>query len=109
MDILESVATAVIGVALFDWLSVTGAASKFISFDYRYFPLSKMRIISVMCLSAATFYFCITIDPANPPLFPIILVLAALSVHLSVSLIDLFAQRRTGYRTPLNYGEREEE
>jgi hypothetical protein len=108
MDFFGSAATAVIGVGLYDWLTVTGAASKAISFDYRYFPFSKARIISVIFLSAATFYFCITIRPDSPPIPPIILGLAALAAHFAVSLIDLFAQRKTGYRTPLNYGERDE-
>jgi hypothetical protein len=52
--------------------------------------------------------FCITIRPDSPPIPPIILGLAALAAHFAVSLIDLFAQRKTGYRTPLNYGERDE-
>jgi hypothetical protein len=109
MNILGSVATAVIGVPLYDWLSVTGSAAKATSFDYRYLPLSKMRIVSIVCLSAAMFYFCATINPDNPAPLPIILVVGALAAHSVISLIDFFAQRRTGYRTPLNYGEREEE
>ena len=70
MDVFKSFATALVGVAMFDWLAVTGSAARCTIFDYRYFPLSKSRIASFLLLYGTVFWLCLMVDLDNPPITP---------------------------------------
>jgi len=110
MQVLE-IAKGIIGSAsaafAYDYLSVTGSAARFTSFDYRYLPLSKLRLATIGALAAAMFFAFLTYRPEHPPVLPLILGAVALVVHGTVSVLNIFAQRAVGYRVPLNYGERD--
>lgn len=94
MNFFESVAAAVIGTGLYDWLGVTGSAARFTSFDYDYLPLSLPRWVSLVLLGAAGLYFCLTINPDQPPIAPLVLLGLAIFVHCAIAVRDMFAQRR---------------
>jgi uncharacterized RDD family membrane protein YckC len=94
MNIIESVAATVIGTGLYDWLVVTGSAARFTSFNYDYLPLSLPRWASLVLLGAAGFYFCMTINPDQPPIVPLVLLGLAIVIHGSIAVQNMFAQRR---------------
>jgi hypothetical protein len=107
VSIIEGTLGSIAAAALYDWLSITRSAAFYTDFDYRYFPLSKMRMATLGLVAAAFLFAFLSINPANPPMLPLVLAGVALAIHGVVGQVDLLAQRRTGYRTPLNYGERE--
>lgn len=94
MGVFESLIAALIGTASYDWLSVTGSAARFTSFDYAYLPLSRARLLSLLLLALAGFYLCFTINPENPPIIPPILCAIAIAFHAWIAIGDMFAQRR---------------
>lgn len=94
MTIFESVAVAVIGAGLYDWLGVTGSAARFTSFNYDYLPLSVPRWVSLVLLGGAGLYFCLTINPDQPPVMPPALLGLAIAIHGWIAVRDMFLQRR---------------
>ena len=94
MGVFESLIAALLGTALYDWLSVTGSAAKFTSFDYAYLPLSRARQLSLLLLALVGFYFCFTLNPENPPITPPVLCAMAVAFHCWIAIRDMFAQRR---------------
>jgi len=107
LPIVEGILGSLAAALAYDYLSVTGSAARCTSFDYRYLPLSRLRLATIGMLAAAAFYGFLRYRPEDPPILPLILGMAALVIHGIVSILDVFAQRRTGYRVPPNYGERE--
>ena len=106
MDLLKIVIAAVV-VVLCDWLAVTRGGAYFTDFDYRYWPLSRSRLVSLVLLvgTVATMAAFVRPDPVNPPLWPIGVGGVAVVVWMVVAIRDVFAQRRVGYQTPPRYSE----
>jgi len=102
---------SIVGVALVvpvaDWIFVTGAAARFPDFDYRYWPPTKARVISVLSLALSTAIVMTFADSGSPPLWPVIPAGLAIIAWTFIGCRDIQAQRRTGYRIPPDYGERE--
>jgi hypothetical protein len=94
MGIFEDVATVIFVTILYDWLLVGRCSASFTSFDYTYFPMSKLRQVSIALLIAAALFFVATINPDRPPIIPIVVCLAGVAFHGSVALKDIFTQRR---------------
>ena len=95
MEFATDALTLAIGVLLYDYFSVTSTASKFISFDYRYWPLSQIR-----CFAIATLAIGVSIGFAimNPPetdgcLWTIVPSCLGLLAHGYLSAIDMFRQK----------------
>lgn len=107
LSVTEGITGSCAAALAYDYLSVTGRAARFTSFDYRYLPLSKLRLMTIAMLVAAALYGFLSYQPQNPPVLPLILGAIALVTHGLVGMLDIFAQRRIGYHIPPNYGERE--
>lgn len=93
---------------LWDWLGVTRIASYYTDFDYRYWPLTRLRLISVLLLPATAIPVGVFASP-HPPLWPLILFTIANAAWTIIALRDINVQRRTGYRNPPRYSARDEE
>jgi hypothetical protein len=94
-------------VPVLDWLAVTRLAAYYTDFDYRYWPPTLARIASVVFVITAYVPCIVFADPDNPPLWVLIPVTASLTIWGVVAVSDVRAQRKTGYRTPPNYGDRD--
>ncbi len=103
-------ALTLIGVSLtavgWDWLAVTRMAAYSTDFDYRYWPLSRSRQIGLGSLVLTAAYAWATAGPGGP-LWLLIPPMILLGVWLVTALNDLETQRRTGYREPPRYSDRE--
>ncbi|GAA0295974.1 hypothetical protein GCM10009087_02150 [Sphingomonas oligophenolica] len=98
---------AVLFVPALDWVGVTRVADYYSDFDYRYWPLERLRLISLFLLAAATITVGVFASPDDPPLWPLMLFVAAAAAWAIIALRDINAQRRTGYRNPPRYSERD--
>ncbi len=102
-----SVIGPVLIVPVWDWLGLSRASSAYIDFDYRYWPLSRPRLISVLVLMLAVIPVCAFANPDHPPLWTLMIAFIALAAWAIIALRDVKAQHRTGYRDPPGYSERE--
>lgn len=102
-----NIVSAVVGVGLWDWLTVTRIGAYFTSFDYRYWPLSRWRFLSALVLAGTVAAIAVFMrpDPINPPMWPLIAGGCALAIWMTVAIRDVSAQRRVGYQTPSRYSE----
>ena len=105
--VLLKIAIAVVAVVLCDWLAVTRCGAYFADFDYRYWPPSRSRVLSVVLLAgtAATIAAFMRPDPVNPPLWPLAVGGPVVVVWMVVAILDMLAQRRAGYQTPPRYSD----
>ena len=89
-----------------DWLATTSAGAQAWSFDYRYWPMSKSRLASVvpLAVSVAAMGLFVRPDPNNPPLWWFFVIGPPLVIWFAVCWVDFLAQRRAGYREPSAYG-----
>ena len=112
MDVVLNVALTVVGVGLADWLLFTRVGGFFCGeFDYRYWPLSKARLLSLLVMLCTVLWFVLfgpRPDPVNPPMWAIIPLVLVLILHIIVGYRDIFIQRRIGYRRPPRYVDTEE-
>ena len=108
--VLLKLVAAVAGVVVWDWLGATRVGAYATTFDYRYWPLSLWRIMSVVLLAGTVAILVISArpDPVNPPLWSVAVGGAALAVWGTVVILDWFGQRRTGYRVPQRYSDRDD-
>jgi hypothetical protein len=97
---LLTIVACVAGVIGFDWLATTSAGAKAWSFDYRYWPMSKPRMASVILLAVAVTAQGLFMkpDPDNPPVWWIFLLGPSLVIWLATFWVDFLHQRRTEYR-----------
>jgi len=110
MDVALKLTLALVIVSVADWLFFTRIGSFFADFDYRYWPLSKSRLFSllvIMGLVGSMFLF-VKPNPDNPSMWVLIPFGVALIAHLFVGYRDLFSQRRSGYRSPPRYVDTDE-
>lgn len=106
VSIFEIIGIVVI-VPIVDWIAITGMAARLTDFDYRYWPPTKSRVVGVGCLALAVGVVAVFANPDNPPLWPLIPVGLLAFAWIGIGYLDIVAQRRTGYRVPPSYGERE--
>ena len=106
MRIVEAVVAMAI-VPVIDWIVVTGCAARFSNFDYRYWTPNVARVISVSLLAITAAVLIIFANPDYPPLWLLIPASIPIFAWGIVGYRDILAQRRTGYRIPPSYGERE--
>lgn len=89
------------GGLVMDWLFVTKIGGFYSDFDYRYWPLSRLRWIGLAALvSAATYLWIMT--GRNGPLSDLIPFAILIIGYVASALADVNAQRRAGYRKPPN-------
>ena len=103
MRVVLSVVIAIIAVPIWDWAAM-GRIGLFASdCDYRYWPLSKSRIASVLVLFMAACIIGIvaTSESNNSPIWALVVGAAALFVWAVVGFMDVLAQNRSGYRAPV--------
>lgn len=100
MAVFESVIAAIVVALVYDWLGVTGSAARFTSFDYRYWPMSKIRQGSVLLLIVTGAFFAATINPDHPSVIPLVILAAAMAFHGYIAVQDMFAQRRGAISNP---------
>jgi hypothetical protein len=103
-------ALAVIAVGVADWLLFTRVGGFFSDFDYRYWPLSRARLISVFVLTCtvASMLLFVRPNPDNPPMWVLLPFGMVLIGYLLVGYRDFSIQRRVGYRSPSRYVDRDE-
>jgi uncharacterized membrane protein HdeD (DUF308 family) len=102
MDLIETAFFVVIGVALYDWLSVTGAAARFTSFDYQYSPISSPRWIGIAMLAAGMFVTFALMNPPEPPgrLWIMLPGLFGLLFHGCLTISDFLHQKSIAISDP---------
>jgi hypothetical protein len=95
------------GVVAFDWLATGRMASMATSFDYRYWPPTKLRIFSLVlvAIAAATTVLSPASGRQNTLDWTLLFAIFALGTWWLVTLLDFMAQRRTGYREPSRYSD----
>jgi peptidoglycan/LPS O-acetylase OafA/YrhL len=107
VDVALNVALAVTAVGLVDWLFFTRVGGFFYGeFDYRYWPLSKARLLSLFVMVCTVLWavlFGPRPDPDNPPMWALIPLGFVLVLHIIVGYRDIAIQRRIGYRRPPRY------
>ena len=107
MQALLTVVVCIVLVIPIDWVAVSRAGDFATSFDYRYWPLSKLRIGSLILVAAAAAIVVLAQppDPQNPLDGPLALVIVALVIWALVAWLDFMRQRRAGYREEARYGD----
>ena len=94
-------------VPVWDWAALTRLAAYYTDFDYRHWPMTRLRLMSVLLLVAALILVGVFATPGHPPLWPLLLAVIALAAWAIIAVLDVNAQRRTGYRNPPRYSDRE--
>ncbi|HUD94120.1 hypothetical protein [Sphingobium sp.] len=94
MALREAIIAALIGAPIYDWVIVNGAAQKMTSFDYRYWPLTRVRLASVALLSVGAFITFFITDPPEDRLWPMLPVFTTMALHCWVAIADIRRQRR---------------
>jgi hypothetical protein len=105
MDIVSSIGITILVVCVMDWLFITRIAAYFTDFDYQYWPLSRVRIASVLLMISmlGSLLIFVPSDPVNPPLWVLIPFGVVMIGYVVVGYRDILIQRRAGYRTPPRY------
>ena len=109
IDIIGALVASLACAVAYDLIISFSGTQYISSFDYRYLPISKSRIAAVMIVWVAIFYLILNINPGNPPMLPLYLLIGAALIHFVVAQIDYYAQRRAGYRKPPNYSDRSDD
>ncbi|MGN6820247.1 MAG: hypothetical protein ACTHJR_16410 [Sphingomonas sp.] len=97
MNLFETLALIVIGIPLFDWLSVTGPAARITSFDYAYWPPSKARIASLVLLAAGLLVTLLISHPPNDSLWKLVPAGIGLVIHGVIGWLDVLRQKREAF------------
>ena len=107
MNAVITVLACIGGVVGFDWLATGRMASMATSFDYHYWPPSKLRIFSLalVAVAAAVVLLSPSSDEQNRLDWPLLFAIVALGIWWLVTWLDFMAQRRTGYREPPRYSD----
>ena len=95
MAIFEALGAALIGAPILDLITVLGFASKLpsIDFNYRYWPLSRLRMASLALLATAAFVTFFIARIPEDRYWPLLPLLTAMAVHFVVALCDIARQR----------------
>ena len=100
MHVIVVVVLCVPIVAAWDWAGVSRVGSMMTTFDYQYWPLSKLRLGSLVLLMLAASAVGLSSPEKNLSLMdvPLDLAVVALIIWGIVAWLDLMAQRRLGRR-----------
>jgi|SRR6516162_7589282 hypothetical protein len=95
MALKEAMIAAFVGAPIYDWLVVSGTAAK-VGFKYQYWPLTRLRIVSLALLAVGGFFtFLLTSPPeTDDRIWVAIPLFAAMALHCGVAIHDLSRQRR---------------
>jgi hypothetical protein len=93
MALKEAMIAAFVGAPIYDWIVVSGAAAKMVSLEYQYWPLTRLRIVSLALLEVGGF-FTFLLPETDDRLWVAIPLFAAMALHCVVAMHDLFRQRR---------------
>jgi hypothetical protein len=83
-----------------DWLFATKIGYNSSDFDYRYWPLSRLRWIGIAALMTAAIYMWV-VTGLNGPLWLLIPPGVLFVSYIATVFADLSAQRRIGYKKPV--------
>ncbi len=102
MGLLETALAVAIGVPIYDWMSVTGSAAKFTSFDYQYWPPSRLRWIGIAVLAGGVFITFALMHPPEPDsrIWVILPGSFGFIFHGGVTIADLYRQKRAAINDP---------
>jgi amino acid transporter len=106
VKILENIGIVMIVLAV-DWIAITGMAARLSGFDYRYWPPTRARSISVSFLALTVVVLGVFANPDNPPLWLLIPGFIVIIAWIVIGYRDILRQQCTGYRVPPSYCERE--
>ncbi len=99
MKQLLSVLAVVFVVPLFDCMMMNNNFRSAFLPNYRYWPLSKARIASVLVVIVA-WSFVLTSNVTDPPTWLLDVFIAPAVIWVSVAVIDMMAQNHRGYTDP---------
>ena len=94
MALMEGIGFALVGVPIYDWLVTTRVGAYLTSFDYQYWPLTRLRSISVLLLAAGVFASFAILHPPDDRVWPLLIFFPPLILHGAVACADVFKQRR---------------
>lgn len=96
MGIIETALAVAIGVPIYDYISATGSAANFTSFDYQYWPPSNLRWLGIATLAVGMFITFALVHPPEPDSRIWVIAPGSLGVlfHGCAILADMFRQKR---------------
>ena len=102
MGLIETALAVAIGVPIYDYMSVTGSAAKFTSFDYQYWPPSNLRWVGIAALAAGVFSTFAIMHPPEPDSRIWVILPASLGLifHGCVTIADMLRQKRAALNDP---------
>jgi hypothetical protein len=99
----QRVLLAVIIVLALDWVFVGKFAAGFTDFDYRYWPPSWPRMVTIALATLTAAGSAAIFNAGRMPTWPLLLWAAVFAIWIVVAIGDLARQRRLGYREPPRY------
>lgn len=103
MELLWQIPVWVVGTVICDWIIAGRLAGLMPSVDYRYWPVSTLRLVTLALLSAA---IAVDVYVGPGPEWPVLLSLLAFIIYGAAIMADLERQRDCGPRPQsLRYGE----
>jgi hypothetical protein len=94
MVIWEAIGITLVAAPIYDWAMAERMSSHLTSFEYQYWPPSRVRIISFAILVAGVFASILIMRPPDDRLWPLMFAFAAMIFHGVIACADLFKQRR---------------
>lgn len=105
MELLWQIPTWLVSTAIFDWILVGRLAALMPSVDYRYWPISTQRLVTLAFLSAA---IAVGVCFGYRAAWPLLLSLIAFIIYAAAIMADLERQRERGpVPRSLRYGEKD--
>ena len=104
----QTVILAVVLVLVFNWLFIGKVTAAFADFDYRYWPPSWPRIITLVLAAITAAGSAIIFTPGKMPLWPLLVWAFVFGIWMFVAVDDVARQRQRGYRTPPRYSDPDE-
>lgn len=99
-------ATAAVLVA--DWLFVGKLVAGFADFDYRYWPPTGGRVITLALAAITASVSALLLTPGAMPVWPIFVWAIVFGLWMVVAVDEVARQRRLGYRKPPRYSDQDD-
>jgi hypothetical protein len=93
VELIWQIPLWLVGTAMFDWVVAGRFAALAPSIDYRYWPISTLRLVTLAFLSAAVVADVYSDDRAE---WPLLVSLVALIIYGAAIMADLQRQRERG-------------
>jgi hypothetical protein len=103
-----TILVAIGGVVLADWLFVGKVTAGFSDFDYRYWPFTWARLITVALAALTAAVSGVAFTPGAMPRWPLFVWAVVFGLWLFVAIDDVARQRRLGWRKPPRHSDPEE-